>query len=392
MLQTFSRAVQVQNQKSLRRRIPETLSHHIFSQRRLLTTVRVLPKSLLAKNETHHFGILQLSTICSSNTVAAMNHDRSEMKHQYENHEMTDSMNHYKKRHKAKKWHKRKKGKRKAQRHPHPTPEKDNSSQEEMVVDTEWIKVSHIPPLSKLEDLLIDVERIMQTELKMGIIDLEKYEQDLLHQEGGIENSTALLLWEPDDHLPSHLVIEAHLILSPLFRSQGWYLRLPNRSCAHALLNHLKEAKQTANMKVNPSETSQEEEDKMQMDKFIARPLKCGWKEVTVKSSQPDEAFLESTKELKISDNVLRVENCCNSLTEAHIASLFSLFVLENGPMSIQQVVKGNDDESTTSSFLVRFETCSEARAALSEKQNSIMLGQPIRLIQYPSSFVESHF
>lgn len=304
------------------------------------------------------------------------------------------------------------------------------------VVESEWIRITGIPPLSTLEDLLMDLERIMTAELEMGIIDLDAYEKEMMQQIERAKNPTmdpivpagtdwtvelegyekevleptasaenameeardqvdpkshseekpGTSLWAPDSNLPPHMVVEAYPILSTLFRTKGWYLRLPNRSCAHALLSHLSEARQQLRTKGSDSNDT---EQQVQLDTFIARSLKCAWKEVVVHSYQPTKTILNKARELNISDNVIRVENCCSSLTEDEIKYFFSSFRLTNGPFkAVEQVVKGgvtnSSTPSTTSTFLVRFDSPSDARAALREKQDNLISEKSIRLVQYP--------
>lgn len=308
------------------------------------------------------------------------------------------------------------------------------------VVETEWIRITGIPPLSTLEDLLIDLERIMTAELEMGIIDLDAYEKEMMQQieraksptmdpivtddtdwtveleeyeklvlepaesagnameeardqvdpKSHSEEKPGTSLWAPDSNLPPHMVVEAYPILSTLFRTKGWYLRLPNRSCAHALFSHLSEAKQQLRAKGSDSNDT---EQQVQLDTFIARPLKCACKEVTVHSYQPKKHILKEARKLNISDNVIRVENCCSSLTEDEIMYFFSSFRLTTGSFkAVEQVVKGgvnnSSTPSTTSTFLVRFDSPSDARAALREKQDHIISEKSIRLVQYPRCIV----
>lgn len=432
MMQSFSKTVQKKRQDHLivelsKLVLPSTISH----QRRMFHGLSALPGSLIMKKSVHRIGIQpwsrQLDRIQLYQTQCQFQHSnghtnnrpdnqpsRYKVKAQHSNGNTNNRPNNqprYKDKHRKVKW---------GQKNNRPT-----------VVDSEWVQVTGIPPLSLLEDILVDLERIMTAELEMGILDLDAHEKQLLEQIEEAKNPTqdpiaqeaedwAMLeeyekevltpiernensdvdesnvieenpgpaLWVPDSKLPRHMVVEAHPILSTLFRTSGWYLRFPNRSCVHALLSHIAEAEQQRRNKGLVDHTENQE----QVNKFIAKPLKCAWKEVTVDSTKPNKSFLNKARKLNISDNTIRVENCCSSLTEDEIKYFFSSFTLTNGPLkAVEQVVKGGATDtstpSTTSIFIVRFESPSDARAALREKQDALIADKSIRLVQYPPSY-----
>jgi len=302
----------------------------------------------------------------------------------------------------------------------------------------EWIVITGIPPLSTLDDLLPDIQRIFTTELQKGIIDLDRGEELLLIQqqqqqeqdEGGVmaveddytdgdgqscntlkneewdeqddinDTTQSLPLWIPslqqqeqysndDDNdnddddqnlepptqqqqsLPSHphhLVMEAHMMVSSSSRLKGWYLRLPNRSCVYALLQHLKEAQQ---FKLDFHQIVKEEQQQQQQqqqsstatgtpefswDMTDTRPLTCAWKEVTVAPFNPNRRPYSKNNNNNINnsssnhshyskaekiwhqfhdgrkwglgDNVIRVENCPMRTTEDDLRYLFNSYGL----------------------------------------------------------------
>ncbi len=298
---------------------------------------------------------------------------------------------------------------------------------------TDWVTVTNIPPLSTLEDLLVDVERIMTTEAKVGIVDLDAAEEMLQENmesstsSGEIEPPQKVPIWEPDEALPSHMVLEAHLILSTLARPKGWHLRFPNRSCVHALISHTSEARingiegrlqvealrreQAENKKEHPNNHEKTSDTEYIPDfsyKMIeTRPLMCAWKEVDVHpffpkktDSKLGDPFFNEWK-WRIDDRVIRVENCCRHATPYQIELLFSRYDLLDERCSdleaVEQIVfaksakeshqRRMDDSytpSATTSFLIRFSSAAEARAAVREKQNVEFMGRRLMLAQFP--------
>uniref|UniRef100_A0A7S3Q7V7 Uncharacterized protein n=1 Tax=Chaetoceros debilis TaxID=122233 RepID=A0A7S3Q7V7_9STRA len=309
---------------------------------------------------------------------------------------------------------------------------------------TDWILVDFIPPLSTLDDLLVDVERIMQTELGVGILDLDvadsmlkKNLNDASDEDGDDEivpQPQVPSLWEPDESLPRHLVIEAHIKLSTLGRPTGWYLRFPNRSCVQALINHINDAersikdgekevemlrkKQNAELKrkPRPKENEDEDEDAEEVDNIPdfseknlnTKPLRCAWKELRVSAFFPnkcpsDSPFLNKLK-LGIDENVVRVENCHKNTTPYEVELFFSQCDLLDERSSdfdaVEQCVfakKAKREKyynkntkrdiaftpSATNSFLVRFQSAAAARAAVREKQCTEFMGRNVLLAQY---------
>lgn len=311
-------------------------------------------------------------------------------------------------------------------------------------VTTNWVQITGIPPLSTLDELLVDIERVMQTELSTGIVDLDAVEESLLNQMQEGEqtmkinhegDSNPLPLWYPDenDNLSSHLVMEAHLNLSTLYRQAGWYLRFPNRSCVHALLSHIEEAARIKKeyhtyeksiKKQNPvdEEIGREKQEFSWMD-YDVRPLMCGWKEVDVVPFNIYSEFFQSKIDW-IDDTVVRVENCAPESTVDDLRYFFSPYDLMDDRVfttdknkegnitgmqqeAVQLVVSGGKDEqeqqantivngkapklltpSRTNTFLVQFTTAAEARAAVREKQNVELLRKKIKLAQFSNQII----
>jgi hypothetical protein len=297
------------------------------------------------------------------------------------------------------------------------------------ITSTEWIQVTQIPPLSTLDDLLPDIQRIITTELSMGIVDLDATEEMLKHED--VKNSPQLPLWKPDSSLSPHMVVEARLMLSTLKRQQGWYLKLANRSVVHALLSHLNEARKIeadytrqkwAIIKNNKKKSKSmvghlnHIDDAVELENIPAlcwkdmqiRPLMCAWRRVDVSPFYVQDscsAFMDGIKYM-LGENVLRVENCSRESTIDDVKYFFRKYAFYDERLdtdrklkAVEKVVHGrrevpsNSKDTTpcmTSSYLVRFASAADARAAMREKQNVELLGRRVRLAQYSRQIIPS--
>lgn len=139
------------------------------------------------------------------------------------------------------------------------------------VSTSEWIQISGTPPMSKLSDLFPCFNQIIDYELQKGIIDLDALQDQTyadsrarayaldevgalgtLYPTRRIENGNSdIPLWSPypSDHPQSlgdacAMILEARIQLSYRARPMGWFLKLPNRSVVHAVLNHVHRANQ----------------------------------------------------------------------------------------------------------------------------------------------------
>ena len=97
--------------------------------------------------------------------------------------------------------HKNKNKRNKNHKHTSQRKESRNKSKSSTTISTEWVAVTNIPPLSKIDDLLVDVERIMKTELSMGIVDLDLAEEMMNHSQiNDSENNNNNIQQEQDQH------------------------------------------------------------------------------------------------------------------------------------------------------------------------------------------------
>lgn len=178
---------------------------------------------------------------------------------------------------------------------------KENAKTPQKLASSNWILVSNIPPMSKLSDVISGIEKIIAFEMDKGIIDLEKIgdyvssgvnlKQRLgnLNKVGARESfyatekidvASGIPLWAPglDEELPSHMVMEARLHLSPYARPKGWFLRMPSRSIVHAILNHNEEAEKLKTLDGNRMK-SEEIKIKTERKKWRQGLWKGVWRE-----------------------------------------------------------------------------------------------------------------
>jgi len=309
------------------------------------------------------------------------------------------------------------------------------------IVSTEWVSITNIPPLSTLDDLLVDIERIMTTELSMGIVDLDAAEKMMDDQSTITDTSTntdidssasasdeeqpQLPIWQPDVLLPAHLVVEARLSLSTLKRPTGWFIRFPSRSVVHALLSHIEEANkierefhqlraainsENTNLAKQHKKENIESAELLDVPQFSwkdlqTRPLVCAYKRAYVVPIDITQRRhrIASNQALNygISDNVVRVENCSRDSTMDDVRYFFNRYDIadertEDNLKSVDQIVTGsgevsrnkNTTPSKTNSFLVRFASAADARAAVREKQNVEFMGRRLRLAQYSRQII----
>lgn len=322
---------------------------------------------------------------------------------------------------------------------------RSNRKSDSGIVSTEWVSITNIPPLSTLDDLLVDIERIVTTELSMGIVDLDAAEKMMDDQSTSTSTDTStsintdssasasasdeetpqLPIWQPDVLLPAHLVVEARLILSTLKRPTGWFIRFPSRSVVHALLSHIKEANKIERefnqlrVAINSENTNlaklhkrekMEDTELMDVPEFSwkdiqARPLVCAYKRAFVVPIDITQRRhrIASNQALNygISDYVVRVENCSRDSTVDDVMYFFNRYDIadertDDNLKSVELIVTGSDEAprsksatpSKTNSFLVRFASAADARAAVREKQNVEFMGRRLRLAQYSRQII----
>ena len=125
-----------------------------------------------------------------------------------------------------------------------------------------WVLVENTPDSANVSDLYESLNEILEFELSKGIIDLDGIQNNekaraALEDIGALESlyttqaieSGDIPLWAPDDGDSAGsggarcpLLVEARPYLSYWARPTGFFLRLPNRSVAHALLRHVERA------------------------------------------------------------------------------------------------------------------------------------------------------
>lgn len=215
------------------------------------------------------------------------------------------------------------------------------------VAASDWVQIDGIPPISSLGAITKGVENALNTEAKRGIINVDATWDPILR--------------EPIPFLPKYSgqwISQAQIELSPFGRPKGWFLQLPNRSIAHALLTYAAET-----------------------------PVLCAWKPIIVRSVTYEKVLEKQYPE--ISDATLRVENCPAGLRTVDLANFFARYDLA---MDRQSIVRWEgvtpDGKPAPDTFFVHFADASWARAALREKQNAKLFEKALRLAQFPKQLL----
>ena len=318
--------------------------------------------------------------------------------------------------------------------------EQPRQSRPRPIATTPWLCVQNIPPSSLLEDIADCIARAMQREIESGIIDLDKAEQFVEGQnetmndkEGkvdGKDEMTAsvedLPFWDPSEHdssLNGSYIQEARLLLSVLGRPCGWYLRMPDRCCVQAILSHADEdANRGSGRRLAVS--------------IGGRTLAVGEfdpskREVLSGDFATDVPLIERSFDravrLRLDDSVLRVENCGVQSRPEDLRYLFRRYDIidtrrlrdDDALDAVQLLVQGNygrrkggekfyprrdfhgDNKSgdvhplrtetpvSSSTFIIRFETAADARAAIRDMQMVEFDGRQLRLAQYPKQMLD---
>lgn len=182
--------------------------------------------------------------------------------------------------------------------------------------------------------------------------------------------------------MESFRVVKAHVNLSPFGRPTGWNLKLANPSMVHALLS-------------------------VAHNNRVRGSIRIGWKFAKIKEhhspSKKSSSSSRSSKEgqppaydrsdtrtmLVVSDSMVRFENCPQGLTEDYLRHKLSRFELTpKGSTIIQFKGRTSDGRTPPLTFVVRFASPADARAAVREMQGKLMEGKPLKLIQYPKQLL----
>jgi hypothetical protein len=306
---------------------------------------------------------------------------------------------------------------------------------------TEWVTINSTPKFAVLEDVLQGVEEVLATNeatIDRALQrDARQHAKNLSrnHQNRGPPDPDAKNSDTPDSvtgttkdtthaefpqsiqeiqelhNLPSHMVTEARMILSRMKRPAGWFVRFPHPTIA-------REFARLSRYGANYHKRSN------QHDKQPPRsPMRVGWKEATVALAvdpqQSNSAFKESVENMQLDDSVVRMERVHYSVPPSTLRSFFKYHQLADerfGICAIQKVVEGvgnryrahgrnrqpeyrqaprvpSDESMLTvdsefSTYLVRFDDPSWARAAVREKQGIPLHGQRLFLMQYPKQLL----
>jgi len=258
----------------------------------------------------------------------------------------------------------------------------------ENIPESNWIEVRGIKPISSLQAVIMAIEKALNVEQERGILDLEA--------EWNPKNSSAIQLPLIQNLDQKQIwVRKALIILSPFGRPSGWRIELPNRSVARALLQHANE---------NDIFCASQ---KLQLSEFENPDTEFG-------KGEEDETPFRCVDEYDVSilsDATVRVENCPVGMNPLILMNLFSRYDLldtsqssalikhaskdkENGqrPIAAIEEWKGTIDGSKVqhkpNTWLVHFADASWARAAVRERQATVLRGSTLLLAQYPKQLL----
>ncbi|GKY92717.1 hypothetical protein MPSEU_000241800 [Mayamaea pseudoterrestris] len=225
----------------------------------------------------------------------------------------------------------------------------------EVVASSSWIMIENIPPISSLHNMLAGIEdALISQQERRGILDL-----DAVWSASQQSDSNPPIIDIPQGDVRC-VVDKALVVLSPFGRPTGWKIRLANRSLVHALLLQ-----------------------------HVDDPIKCAWKEVRMREWQPD-ADDDASVSPQITNATLRVEGYPHHMSSLLLMNMFSRFDLdETRKRSIEPWLEKTDDfKSASATWLVHFADASWARAALREKQGTVIKGNALMLSPYPEQIV----
>jgi hypothetical protein len=212
---------------------------------------------------------------------------------------------------------------------------------EHVVIETAQsnvVEVQHIPPMSSLDDIVRSINRVMDEELELGIVDLDGELQ---------ADGTLPMVSKSGDWVQS-----ATFILSAHARPTAWRIEFENRSIAHAFLQRAKTI-----------------------------PFVLVWKPVPVIEYKPP--LLQPLFE--VDDSMIRVENFPDCTTIDSMRHLFRRYeLIPSGPTVVPWV----SEQTGFKVFIVKFADPSWARAAVRELQGVEVKDMALRLAQYPKQII----
>mmetsp|Transcript_11957 Transcript_11957/g.17547 ORF Transcript_11957/g.17547 Transcript_11957/m.17547 type:complete len:333 (-) Transcript_11957:1063-2061(-) len=228
------------------------------------------------------------------------------------------------------------------------SPEKNDGKNNISLPRCNWIKLSDVPPLATLDDILDSVNWVLNVESEIGIIDLDAANQN----EDGSFPRLKLDLSEP-------WVKNAQVILSTHARPTSWGLELENRSIVNAFLQHARE-----------------------------NGFYCAWKrsEVTEWGKETETIYCDPL--FDIDDCVVRVENCHSEVTPTLLRTIFRHYDLSHVKPNICSW-ENEHVQQNHKIFLLRFDDPSWARAAIRDMQGVTAHERRLRLAQYPKQNLE---
>ena len=197
-------------------------------------------------------------------------------------------------------------------------------------------------------------------------------------------------------------VDEARVMLSPRGRPAGWKIKFLNRSIVYAFLNSTQERALMCAWRVVAAKEWSPEAERDIMPPGLTPEVAVSFDRVStdekIAALEPignnrnfyDELELDPLRMDWLDDSVVRVENCNEQVSERDLLHVFSRYDLKS-PSVVRWLSGGMDvTRNLIPSFFIRFEDASWARAAVREKQSTVICGKAIRLIQFPRQLIRT--
>jgi hypothetical protein len=245
----------------------------------------------------------------------------------------------------------------------------------ESIASSSWILIQGIPPISSLHNMLAGLDDALNIQQQQrGIVNMDAPWSLVENQTDG---DSKLDTSDDDDSIPAFinyqhgdlqsLVHKALVVLSPFGRPTGWRIQFTSPSIVQALLQQQSE-----------------------------NPILCAWKQVKVTEYKLKEDDASASVSLpEITSATLRVENFPHNLSPLLLMNLFSRFDLDeshnnttDGKNIEPWVGTTSDGKSSDNTWLVHFADSSWARAALREKQSTVIKGNKLVLAPYPEQIL----
>jgi hypothetical protein len=227
---------------------------------------------------------------------------------------------------------------------------------------SEWIHVGLNHPFCAMEEIVAFFEKLLREQADEAV-DLEAEWNP--HQDESL----------PFLEIPEGSCIEAaHVVLSPYGRPNGWHLKFPNRSMAHAIL--MKAQSKQLYISWKPIRVK---------EYHYQHPTQQRGKGSRRKKRNKDGSFHSMHHDFVVDHSMVRLESCPSEVGSEYIRYMMSRFDLApQGTTVIRWKGRTPNGKIAPPMYILRFASPAWARAAVRELQSTQINDKEIKLIQYP--------